>query len=92
MEALFAQEQILVEKKSKNGMVEQDIRPMIRTLNIIRDNENEISVCARVCCQNPSLNPMLLSTAISKYLPDLTPDFTRCCRIEVFDHENKIFR
>ena len=92
LEEFFAQEQILVEKKSKNGMVEQDIRPMIRTLKIVCDNANEISIHARICCQNPSLNPMLLSAAISKYLPDLTPDFARCCRIELFDHENNIFR
>lgn len=92
MEDLFAQEQIIVEKKSKNGIVEQDIRPMIRSLNIICDNANEISLRARICCQNPSLNPMQLSAAISKYLPDLAPDFIRCCRIELYDTENNIFR
>jgi radical SAM-linked protein len=92
MEALFCQEQIVVEKKGKNGITQQDIRPMIRTLEIISDHANEISIHARICCQNPALNPMQLSAAISKYLPDLTPDFVRCCRVELYDHENNIFR
>lgn len=92
MEALFNQEQIIVEKKGKNGITQQDIRPMIRTLEIKSDHANEISIHARICCQNPALNPMQLSAAISKYLPDLTPDFVRCCRVELYDHENNIFR
>lgn len=91
IEAMFAQEQIIVEKKGKNGIVEQDIKPMIRSVAVSR-NGNEITMDARVCCQNPSLNPMQLSAAICKYLPQLTPDFVHCRRMEVYDQENNIFR
>lgn len=90
--ALFAQDSVIVEKKGKNGSVEQNIIPMIRSISVNQIRQNEILLQARVCCQNPTLNPMQLIAAISKYLPDLTPDFVRCCRMEVYDTNETIFR
>lgn len=92
MEALFRRETVTVEKKGKNGTVEQNIIPMIRSLTPERIGNQEIAIRARVCCQNPSLNPMLLSSAIVKYLPELTPDFVRCRRVEIYDQEETVFR
>lgn len=92
MEELFQRQQLILEKKSKNGMTEQDIIPMVRRIQMEVLNENEIAIHARVCCQNPALNPMQLSAAIAKYLPDLTPNHVRCCREEVYDANEIIFR
>ncbi len=92
IEELFRQSQLIVEKKSKNGMVEQDILPMIRFLTLEQAGKQELVMKARICCQNPTLNPMQLHAAITKYLPDLAPDFVRCCRLEVYDTNEKIFR
>ena len=47
---------------------------------------------ARVCCQNPTLNPAQLSAAVCKYLPELTPDFTKCSRLEIYDTNENVFR
>lgn len=88
---LFTQPSLLVEKKGKNGVTEQDIVPMIRILEAEALGQ-EICLTARICCQNPALNPMQLSAAIVKYLPDLRPDFVRCCRIEVYDTKETVFR
>ena len=88
---LFARAFLIMEKKGKNGITEQDIIPMIRGLEV-NASEQEIWLNARICCQNPSLNPMQLSAAISKYLPDLKPDFVRCCRVEVYDKNETVFR
>lgn len=88
---LFAHPSLMVEKKGKNGVTEQDIVSMIRNLNV-EASAQEICLTARICCQNPSLNPMQLSAAIVKYLPDLKPDFVRCCRIEVYDTKETVFR
>ena len=90
--ALFSGEAILVEKKGKNGIVEQDIRPMIQSLTVEAVNGKELEVRALICCQNPSLNPMQLSAAIEKYLPELAPDFVRCRRVEIYDTEKNVFR
>jgi len=90
--ALFAQKELLVEKKGKNGTVEQNIVPMIQHLEVETAGEQEIVLHALICCQNPTLNPAQLSAAIVKYIPDLKPDFVRICRNEIYDVNNEIFR
>lgn len=93
LEALFAQEEVLVEKKSKSaGIVEQNIIPMIKGMKISQTDENTIELHARVCCQNPTLNPMQLHAAIVRHRPELAPDFARCTRFEIYDNEGNIFR
>lgn len=89
---LFAKDSVVVEKKSKNGIQEQDIIPMIKNLTIEKLSAEELQLQAIVCCQNPTLNPAQMVAAIEKYLPDLTPSFSKCCRLEVFDKEDNIFR
>ena len=91
IEQMFRQTQLVVSKKSKNGPTEQDIIPMIRHMEVEEQNK-EILLRARVCCQNPSLNPMQLSAAVARYLPQYTPDHAKSCRIEIFDTEEKVFR
>jgi radical SAM-linked protein len=89
---LFAKDNVVVEKKSKNGIQEQDIIPMIKALDVVKVSKEELELQATVCCQNPTLNPMQLVAAIEKYLPELIPGFSKCCRLEVYDQENNIFR
>jgi radical SAM-linked protein len=90
--ALFRQETLPVEKKSKNGMTEQDIIPMIRCLLLTRDDDHTLRIIAMVCCQNPSLNPMQLVAAIERYLPECKPDHAICRRLEIYDTNEQVFR
>ena len=92
IKALFAQPEVTVEKKSKNGIREENIIPMIRSLSVSAPETGVLQLSARVCCQNPTLNPAQLTAAICKYLPNLTPDFSRCRRVEIYDTEEKLFR
>lgn len=92
IEALFAQDEILVEKKSKNGVKEENIIPMIRRLAVTSQDAHTLALNARVCCQNPTLNPMQLSAAIENHLPDLKADFAKCRRIEIYDTNEEVFR
>ena len=78
--SLFAQEEVTVEKKSKNGIKEENIIPMIRKLAVSPLDGNTLALDAVVCCQNPTLNPMQLAAAIEKYLP------------EIYDQNNEKFR
>lgn len=89
---LFAQPELLVEKKSKNGVLEQNIIPMIRSLTVDAQDANTLCITARICCQNPSLNPMQLHAAIVRYLPVCAPDYVRCRRLEVYTTQETIFR
>jgi len=89
---LFARESIVVTKRGKNGPVEQDIVPMISNLDITVISDRELELTARVCAQNPSLNPQQMVLAIETYLPDLKPDFTRIFRREAIAADGTIFR
>lgn len=92
IQALFDGDNILVEKKGKSGTVEQDIRPMIRSMTVSLADSYIIRLTAVICCQNPTLNPNLLVSAIQKYLPPYAPDFARIRRDEIYDEAQTIFR
>lgn len=92
LEVLFTRPSVVVEKRGKNGIVQQNIIPLIRTLQIVSVDANTIRLDARICCQNPALNPMQITAAIERYLPELKPDFARYCRNEIYRTDESIFR
>ena len=92
LENLFRQDTLVVPKKTKSGIQDQNIIPMIHSLEVRQADERVLELDALVCCQNPTLNPAQLVLAISKYLPQLEPSFSRCSRVEVYDADSKIFR
>lgn len=89
---LFAQPSLTVEKRGKNGIVQQDIIPLIRKLQISAVDGKILKLDARICCQNPALNPMQITSAIEHFCPDLKPDFAQYCRNEIYHHDEQIFR
>lgn len=92
LEALFARNDLTVEKKSKRGIQQQEISAMVRRVEITQTSPQELILRALVHCQNPALNPMQLAVAVETYLPHLRPDFVRCCRLEVYNEAEEIFR
>lgn len=92
LQNLFSRSELIVEKKGKNGMTQQNVIPMVRKLDVNRISDREVEMIALHCCQNPALNPMQLSAAIVKYLPGLSPDYVRCIRQEIFNAYETIFR
>ena len=89
---LFSQPSLPVTKKGKNGPAEQDIVPMIRSVEVVVTADDTVELNALVCCQNPSLNPMQLAAAIERYLPQMKADFVRCSRVEIYDTNENVFR
>ena len=89
---LFTQPEVIVDKKGKNGITQQNIIPMIKKLDVLQADANTVRLHAIVCCQNPTLNPAQLTAAVEKYLPELTPDFSKCKRLEIFDTNDTVFR
>lgn len=51
-----------------------------------------LTVEAVVAAQNPTLNPLLLATAIETHLPAYKPDFVQCRRLEIYDADGAVFR
>lgn len=90
--ALFSRESLVVSKKGKNGLVDQDIIPMIYGLNLEEAGAGQLLLNACICCQNPTLNPNQLLEAIKAYLPELAPDFCHVAREEIYDSQKNIFR
>ena len=89
---LFKQTELIVPKKGKNGVQDQNIIPMIRSLEIKRAGEQELLVDCIICCQNPTLNPAQLAAAVKMYLPEMSPDFACCKRLEILDSNGNVFR
>lgn len=92
LEALFARNDLTVEKKSKRGIQQQEISSMVRRVEIAQTSPQELTLRALVHCQNPALNPMQLAVAVETYLPHLRPDFVHCCRLEIYNEAEEIFR
>ena len=89
---LFAVKELIVPRKTKNGIQDQDIIPMIHNMDIRQEGENSIILTALICCQNPTLNPAQLVAAIEMHQPELKPDHSTCCRLELYDMNNEVFR
>ena len=92
IKALFASQELIVPKKGKNGVQDQDIIPMIKSLDIQKTGERKLVFDGVICCQNPTLNPMQLPAAIALHLPQWKPDFATCRRLEIFDGNQNVFR
>ena len=91
IEQLLHSDSLLVSKKSKNGPVEQDIITMMKSCSVAQ-TDNAVIVDATICCQNPSMNPMQIAGAVTRYLPELNPDHAVCARHEILTANGEIFR
>lgn len=89
---LFSSPSLIVPKKTKGGIQDQDIIPMIRRVSVNKVGQKQVSMDALICCQNPTLNPAQMVQAINMYLPGMKPSFSRCSRVEVYDNGETIFR
>ena len=89
---MLASPEIVVPKKTKNGIQEQNLIPMIHSAKVSNISDHIIELNVIHCCQNPTLNPMQIPVAIEKYLPEIKPNFSKCRRVEVYDSKMQIFR
>jgi len=89
--AFFGAGQIVIEKKTKKGIQEADIRPGIQKLELARRGGNEVELQAEISAQNPGLNPMLLIQALKETAPHLAPDFACFRRLEALDAAGQTF-
>lgn len=87
----FARPSIVIEKKTKRGFGEVDIRPAIREIAFAA-GEDGVHVSAVLSAQSPTLNPDLLPAALRALAPGIAPDFAKFTRVETYDAEMKLFR
>lgn len=92
LRALFARDEVLVEKRTKHKELARiNIVPLLRSAEWAEE-DGRVTAEVVAAAQNPGLNPALLGAAVSAYLPELAPDFVRVRRLELYDAEMRIFR
>ncbi|MBR0392823.1 MAG: DUF2344 domain-containing protein [Oscillospiraceae bacterium] len=88
----FARDSLLIEKKTKRGIGQSDIRPAIREIAFAECGEGELRLRAVISAQEPTLNPDLLVSALRQLHPELAPDFARFTRLETYDADLLLYR
>jgi len=92
IQALLTGEHLYMVKHSRKGDTETDLIPMLESFTLSRVDDQTLCLDVMVCAQNPALNPQLLAQAVGKYLPDWSPDFSFCRRLEIYDANGEVFR
>ena len=91
LERFFAQDEIVIAKKTKRGVGDTDIRPAIREIGFT-PCAGGVKVEAVISAQEPTLNPELLAEALRQKMPEIAPDFARFTRLETFDKNMEVYR
>jgi len=92
LNARFKAESIIIAKKTKSGVSDTDIVPLIHKIQFSAINDDSIAVDAVISAQNPSLSPDSLINALSGDFSKLAPVHASFTRTEIFDENYKIFR
>ena len=87
----YAQDTIVISKKTKRGQGETDIRPAIREI-AFSARGSDVILEALISAQEPTLNPELLWDALRQLRPEIAPDFAKFTRIETYDADMQLFR
>lgn len=87
----FAQDSIVIEKKTKSGVGPMDIAPAIRSI-CFDCGERSVMLEATLSAQEPTMNPENLVSALRQLAPELTPDFAFFTRKQVYDSDMEVFR
>lgn len=87
----FAQDSIVISKKTKRGVADSDIKPAIHRLSFDVLG-NTVTLSGIISAQEPTLNPELLAEALRQKRAEIAPDFAKFKRIDTFDENMSIFR
>lgn len=90
----YAQQEIVISKKTKSGISDVDIVPGIKNIEIeANDTEpSSLRIHAVVSAQNPTINPDLLAEALRQLRADLAPVFVSFRRVNVYDEKMNRFQ
>ena len=91
VQAFFARDELVIERKTKRGVGQTDIRPAVDRIAIAAEGA-ELILNARISAQEPTLNPDHLIQALRQLQPELQPDFAEFTRLETYDAEHNIYR
>ena len=91
LELFFRQPELVIERKTKRGFGQTDIRPAIQRIAFTDAGEG-LRLQARISAQEPTLNPDHLVSALRQLAPELAPDFAKFTRLETYGADGKVYR
>ena len=91
LNAFYSRDSIVISKKTKRGVGETDIMPTIKEIKFAQEG-NDVRLNAVISAQEPTLNPELLADALRQLCPDISPDFAKFRRLEIYDENMEVFR
>jgi len=80
---------LMIQKKTKRGVSEIDLAPLISDVSFSAGDE--LTVRIKASAQNPSINPDNILSALAGADNSLIPDFNSFCRIEILDGDMRKF-
>jgi len=86
----FAENHIVISKKTKRGISDIDISPFIR--DVCFTHHSEVIMSARISAQNPTITPENLMSSLIDDHKALIPDFYDFTRTQVLDKDMNVFR
>lgn len=87
----FAQDSIVIRKKTKSGVTDMDITPAIHSL-CFDCGERTVSLEATLSAQEPTMKPESLVAALEQHMPEYAPDFAFFKRLEIYDSNMDPFK
>lgn len=92
LRALFSEKSLVISKKTKKGIGQTDIIPLISEITFTPIDRERIMMYTVLHAQDPALNPAHIYEAVRQRLPECEPDFFRYKRVSFLDKNFKVFR
>ena len=91
IEKFMGQEEIVIPKRSKKGLSDVDIKPLIHEFYIKEQNDFSLIFFAKIAAGQVNLKPQLIITALCKYQPEFHGEFLSARRLKLISSEKVCF-
>lgn len=82
---------IIMEKKTKSGIKDTDIRPMIRDLNVLESNGQYVTLYMKLAAGTVNLKPQLVVDALNRYADGFEGEYVSSHRTALLAEEKNCF-
>lgn len=88
---LLTREELFVIRRTKRGEGEFNLAPHLREPQL-QVSGGELILSALISAQEPTINPELIISALTRHAPECAPDFAQFKRVETYDEALRVFR
>ena len=91
LEALFQRDELIIKRKTKRGEGDFDLIPHVKRFQAVSQGQT-LLVSLILSAQEPSINPVLITSAMNRYLGTAAPVFASFRRIRLYDADMREYR